>query len=95
MIHSFKSSELERFYRANDSEKLPFFEPTLTQIVEVLTDLNSDKFLFEDFSKLWTVYSHQQLNLTVLTVNGVESCGAIIFEYEKHIVFNVDYFAEV
>ncbi|RUO61642.1 hypothetical protein CWI76_05205 [Pseudidiomarina marina] len=94
LIDNFRSKALEAFFCENIVEGLPFTEPTLSEILEILIDLNSDKFHIEDFTKLWTVYQYHGVNNVVLTVNGVESCGAITFEYRGNIVIHVDYFSE-
>jgi len=94
MIESFRSATLERYFQFGDSSGLPFYGYALVEVADILIDLASAEFEISDFERLWTITHHTQCTSAVVTVNGVESVGAITFNFYKSSVFNVDFYCE-
>lgn len=94
MIVSFTSSALQVFYENDISSELPFPNTAIQNVFDILDDLNDPYFSYQDFSGVWTVHHYDGIEQVVVTVNGVEPCGAITFTYQGNRVFDVDYFVE-
>jgi len=94
LIDSFTSLVLQAFYEVGEYSDLPFPPSALQNVFDILDDLNDPYFSYRDFSGVWTVHHYEGIEQAVVTVNGVEPCGAITFTYQGNHVFNVDCFVE-
>lgn len=95
MIRSFKSNKLRIFFEEGDSSAIEFEGLALIEVADILFDLNDLNFSFEDFQRVWHVRFYGSFYSVSVTVNGVEPCGSICFNYQDADVFEVDYYVEL
>lgn len=94
MIRSFKSNKLRIFFEQGDSSAIEFEGFALIEVADILFDLNDLNFSFEDFQKVWHVHFYDSFYSVSVTVNGVEPCGSISFNFKNSEIFEVDYYVE-
>jgi len=90
MIRSFSNDALEQFFKHGNASWLPFAEPVLSQISELLVDLHVTEFSLEDLKSLYPIVELEGKVAVILTVNGLEQCGAVSFSMDAYDVFDVD-----